>query len=323
MKTMKLDTQTTIEIIPTSPFNFNATFYKPDHFTTGDHYWQKDCRWQTTRWQKVPLGLKFQNAGDTDNPAITTEIYSEKKLAKPFITKLKKELVYRYNLNLDLSNLYKLACSNDQLKKAVNNLRGMRPGHPSSLYEYLIIGIVLQNASVRRSIQMFQNLLSTYGSQLEFDSKKLLCIWDAGRFENVDEQDLRDLKVGYRAKSIKRIDEQFNQELLKELKMRKKNIADQKSELLSLYGIGPATVWFLLFDVFHRWEVFEHISPWEQKLYSRLFFNKELVSIDKLLKFINQFGEYKHLAVHYLWEDLWWRRENGEKIDWLDKEIRS
>jgi len=27
------------------------------------------------------------------------------------------------------------------------------------------------------------------------------------------------------------------------------------------------------------------------------------------------------LAVHYIWEDIFWRRKN-EKIEWLEKEIR-
>ena len=90
-----------------------------------------------------------------------------------------------------------------------------------------------------------------------------------------------------------------------------------------MYGVGPATVWYLLFDVFHHWEVFEHISPWEQKLYSRLFFNKDLLPVEKLFKYINKFGKYKHLAVHYLWEKMWWDRKNGITFDWLEKEIRT
>ncbi|MBE3092340.1 MAG: hypothetical protein IMZ51_01580 [Chloroflexi bacterium] len=32
-------------------------------------------------------------------------------------------------------------------------------------------------------------------------------------------------------------------------------------------------------------------------------------------------GKYSMLAVHYIWEDIFWRRKN-EKIDWLEKEIR-
>ena len=98
---------------------------------------------------------------------------------------------------------------------------------------------------------------------------------------------MRVLKVGYRAKSIKRVDEQFAQRLIDEFKLRHKNKDTQKEELLKLYGIGPATVWYLLFDVFHHYDFFDHISPWEQKIYSKLFFNQNSdtsVSIKKLLK---------------------------------------
>jgi len=47
----------------------------------------------------------------------------------------------------------------------------MRPGHENSLYEYLIIGVVLQNTVVKRSIQMLQNLFENFGIKIEFDNK--------------------------------------------------------------------------------------------------------------------------------------------------------
>jgi 3-methyladenine DNA glycosylase/8-oxoguanine DNA glycosylase len=97
----------------------------------------------------------------------------------------------------------------------------MRPGHPSSLYEYLIIGIVLQNATVRRSIQMFKALLESYGINLEFDGKSLWCFWQPGRLQTVSEDELRGLKVGYRAKSIKKIDEAFTLGAIDERELRR------------------------------------------------------------------------------------------------------
>ena len=148
----------------------------------------------------------------------------------------------------------------------------MRPGHPSSLYEYLVIGIVLQNSSVRRSVQMFQVLLENYGKRLEFDDKKLLCFWNPGGLSQISETDLRALKVGYRARSIKKLDEQFAAGLINELALRQETREVQMTALLELYGIGPATVWYILFDVFHHLDFFNHISPWEQKIYSKLFF---------------------------------------------------
>ena len=182
----------------------------------------------------------------------------------------------------------------------------------------------LQNATVKRSVSMFQTLLEHYGTLLEFDGKKLWCFWEPGSLEKVTEENLRGLKVGYRAKSIKKIDDYFKQGLVDEMKLRKTSKKELKDELIKLYGVGPATVWYLLFDVFHHFDFFDHISPWEQKIYSKLFFDKDPekpVPVKKLLKYFDKYGEYKQLAIHYIWEDLWWKRRN-EEIPWLEKLVR-
>ena len=93
---------------------------------------------------------------------------------------------------------------------------------------------------------------------------------------------------------------------------------------MSIYGVGPATVWYVLFDVFHNWDEIPHISPWEQKIYSKLFFDEDPespVSVVKLLKYFEKYSPYKMLAVDYIWEDLWWKRKN-QNIPWLEKLIR-
>jgi len=323
-KIINLNKKFSATLKPVSPYNFDATFHKPDHFTSGDNLWKKGIKWQTWNWRNTPVGLKFINKGTINSPLIEVKIYSKNKLSKNFIDSLIEEIKYSYNLNLDLKDFYKKFKDDKVLGPIIKKWKGMRPGHPSSLYEYLIIGIVLQNASVRRSVQMFQALLENYGRLLEFDNKKLWCFWNIGGLKNVSEDDLREIKVGYRAKYIKKIDDQFKQGLIDEMKLREQDRETQMSELLKLYGVGPATVWYILFDVFHHWDFFNHISPWEQKIYSKVFFNKDtenLVSVKKLLKHFDRFGQYKQLAVHYVWEDLFWRRKN-KHIPWLEKEIR-
>lgn len=321
---MKLKKVTLAELVPTTPFNFDATFHKPDHFTSGDNEWQAGMRWQTWLWEGNKLGLKFENAGLIGKPRIKISIYSKKKVDEDVINTLINEIRYRYNLDLDLTGFYKKFEGDKILKPIIDIWKGMRPGHPSSLYEYLIIGVVLQNATVRRSVQMFTALLENYGTLLEYDDKKLWCFWAPGRLKKVTEDELRALKVGYRAKSIKKIDDYFAKGLMNEMELRNKNREIQMEELLKLYGVGPATVWYLLFDVFHQWDFFNHISPWEQKIYSKLFYDQDPenpIPIDKLLKHFEKYGEYKQLAVHYIWEDLWWKRKN-ENIPWLEKLIR-
>lgn len=321
---MNLSLQHTIELTPAIPFNFDVTFHKPDHFTSGDNYWQPGIRWQTWLHENLPLGLKFINKGAINEPKVQVEIYFTRKLSTGELSSLTKEMRYRFNFDLDLSDFYKTFSKDKVLGPIIQKWLGMRPGHPSSLYEYIIIGITLQNATIRRSIQMFQALLTQYGSVLEYDGKKLSCFWTIGRLQQVSEEELRALKVGYRAKSIKKIDEHFNKGLIDEFDLRSQDLETQREELLKLYGVGPATVWYLLFDVFHHWGVFDHVSPWEQKIYTQLFFDKDPenpVPVKRILKYLERYGEYKHLAVHYIWEDLWWKRKN-ESVPWLEKLIR-
>lgn len=321
---MKLSIHQQILLRPTAPFAFDPTFYKPDHFTTCDNEWQPGIRWQTLLWNDKPLGLKFINEGNIDNPSIALHIYSSEKLPRQILNSLVEEIRYRYNLDLNLKTFYSQFEKDKLLGPIINKWKGMRPGHPSSLYEYLIIGVVLQNATVRRSIQMFKTLIEKYGSKLEFDGKTLWCFWKPGNLHSVLEDELRLLKIGYRAKFIKRIDDYFYSGLIDEQQLRTKNQKTQMEELLGLYGVGPATVWYLLFDVFHHWDFFNHISPWEQKIYSKLFFDKDSdnpAPVDKLLKYFERYGDYRQLAVHYIWEDLWWKRKN-DNLPWLEKLIR-
>jgi len=323
-KPIKLKLQKTVKIIPTKPFDFDSTFHKPDHFTSGDNLWESGIRWQTWNWKKALIGLKFINKGRLNNPLIEVKIYSKNKPTKDFIDSLIKEIKYSYNLELDLKDFYRKFKNDKLLGPIIRKWKGMRPGHPSSLYEYLIIGIVLQNASVRRSVQMFQALLEKYGSLIDYDGKKLYCFWNSGDLQKISEEDLRALRVGYRAKSIKEIDDQFANSKINEMELREKDRETQMEELLKLYGVGSATVWYILFDVFHHWDFFNHISPWEQKIYSKLFFNRDPenpVPVKKLLKHFERFGKYKQLAVHYIWEDLFWKRKH-KNISWLEKEIR-
>jgi 3-methyladenine DNA glycosylase/8-oxoguanine DNA glycosylase len=65
------------------------------------------------------------------------------------------------------------------------------------------------------------------------------------------------------------------------------------------------------------------LPPWDQKILSRLIYNKALVPAKKILKDAEKrWGKWKRLAIHYIWEDIFWQRKQGEKIPWLEKEIR-
>jgi 3-methyladenine DNA glycosylase/8-oxoguanine DNA glycosylase len=276
-------------------------------------------------WQGQPLGLRFENQGTVARPRIALSIWSARQLGPDFLRQLTDEIIYRYNLQLDLTEFYRRFKQHPALGPVLHKWRGMRPLNYSSLYEYLIIAIVLQNATIRRSVNMMQALLENYGTPLSYDEQKLYCFWEPKVIDAVTEQELRALKVGYRAKSIKRVTAAFVSQDIDEFELRSQSREEQRQALLDLYGIGPASVGYILSDVFHHMNELEYISPWEQRIYSRLFFDTEPdtpIPVEQLLAYVKeQFGEYRMLAVHYLWEDLFWKRKN-QPIEWLEKMIR-
>ena len=67
----------------------------------------------------------------------------------------------------------------------------------------------------------------------------------------------------------------------------------------------------------------EYCYKKQQKILSKLLFNKELVPVEEIIEYVNsKWGGWSSLAVHYVWEDIFWQRKQGNKIKWLDKEIR-
>jgi len=276
-------------------------------------------------WRGQELGLIYENAGTKLKPKVRVRIFSNKSLTKDFLASLKQEIIWRFNLDLDLADFYKDVSKDLLLSPIIKKFSGLRPMHYGSLYEYLIIDIMLQNTVIRRSVSMLQSLFERYGDLLEYDKQKFWCYWEPSVLAKADEQELRNLKVGYRAKSLIRVSKTFASGKIDELELRNKSKEEQEKTLLSLYGIGPASVGYIMFDALHHWDYLRNISPWEQKIYSHIFFNKdhekELAPVPKMLKRFAKWGKWKALAVHYVWENIWWKRRN-EHIPWLEKLIR-
>ncbi len=318
---MKLNEITEIEIVPTTPFHFDSTFYKPAHFPSNDTKWESGKRWQTMLWEGTRLGLIYQDKSSERASKVVVKVYSRTKLSPKFLKNLKNEIVWRFNLDLDLANFYKKTKNDTFLKPIIKKFYGLRPMSYSSLYEYLIIGIMLQNTIVKRSVSMLQSLFEKYGELLEYGGEKLWCYWESQTLASADEQELRALKVGYRAKSLIKVSKPFAIGEINEIKLRNEPEEEQEKTLLSLYGVGPQKLGYIMFDAFHHWDYIRNISPWEQKIYSRIFFDKELVPVNKMLKYFKRWDRWKGLAVNYVWEDIWWKRRN-QHIFWLEKLIR-
>ena len=123
-------------------------------------------------WQGQKLGLIYENAGTKLKPKVRVRIFSNKSLTNGFLESLKQEIIWRFNLDLELADFYKDVSRDLLLSPIIKKFSGLRPMHYGSLYEYLIIDIMLQNTVVRRSVRMLQSLFERYGDLLEYDKQK-------------------------------------------------------------------------------------------------------------------------------------------------------
>lgn len=319
---MKLERKKSFALVPKPPFHFDGTFHKPSHFPDKMNDWEPGKYWQTMRVGAKLFGLKIEDKGTAQKPRFAVSIYSAAAPSQKEIDFIRAEINWRFELDKDPREFNALGRGDKRFYPIFKKWLGMRNSCSENLYELLIVSVVLQNATVRRTVQMMNALLEKYGTKLEFDGKIVYAIWRPEGLKDVSEQELRDLKIGYRAKFIKRISDDFAAKKVDEYQIREMDYESAKKELMKLYGVGPETARILLFEVFHHYNTFDHIAPWQQKIYSMLFYRKKLVPVKKIQKDIREaYKDYSALAVHYIWEDVFWRRKN-EKIPWLEKEIR-
>lgn len=94
-KVQKLTREQEIEITPTSPFHFNATFYKPGHFPSSDTKWEPGKRWQTMLWRGEKLGLIYEDSSAKSKSKVRVKIFSLKTLTEDFLESLKQEIIWK------------------------------------------------------------------------------------------------------------------------------------------------------------------------------------------------------------------------------------
>lgn len=199
----------------------------------------------------------------------------------------------------------------------------MRGSCAQDLYGLLMIGIFLQNTVVKRTVSMTKVMREKYGIKVKFNGREVYEFWKPQEVAGASEKDLRKLKVGYRSKIFIKLSQTFVKEKINENELRQLSAEEVKQKLLKLYGVGPETARILLTEAFHHYDIFDHVATWQQKIYSKLLFNKKLVPSEKIIKYVKEkWGEWAHLAASCIWEDIFWQRKHGKVIPWLEKEIR-
>ena len=317
---MKLLKRKEIIFNPSQPFSFEKTFYNPSHFPSKMEKYSPENRtyYIPLTWNKKIFGIKFSQYGK----AIKVSIYSNKNILKKELAEIISELDYRFSITKKYKEFYKKYSTYKFLKSIIKRNRGKHISTNYSLYHHLIVSIFLQNTTIKRTIAMCEAVLRKYGQRIFFDNIELMSLWDLNAF-HASENDLRNLKLGYRAKSIIRVTNLFLEMNLNDLSLRKLETKDLVKELLKIYGVGKQTVFYLALSQFQRTEYLKHIPLWERKVISRYVFNKELVDENKIIEWF----QYKYeiwcgYALSLIWEDIF-HRHKKKPFPWLVKIMKE
>ncbi len=321
--TVVLREQVSRVLNPTSPFDFDGTVYRPDHFPSNDLHWEPGTYWQTMRLGYRVFGIRLQNAGGRGRPRIKGTIFSNKKLSASTIDKVLDEVRWRFDLDSPGVPAFVRKFHNDRyVGPAIRRHPGMRLKSGYSLYEYLVITVMLQNTVVRRSVSMLQALFEMYGRQVSFDGRMLWAFWEPESINNTSENELRSLKLGYRAKTLKRQAKQFVDRAIEETAVRRTRDRTFLTETLdAIYGVGSQSAWYMASELFHFYDALDYVSPWEGRIVGRILFGQN-VNVKRVQEFLtNRYGEYRLLAFSYLLIDVFWQHRETP-LKWLSHLIR-
>lgn len=319
MEKMDYTQKCEIELKPRAPFDFMETVFKPSHYESEIVRYVDDTLYHSMRVDGKTYGVTLSELNDI----ILAKIFSVSEVEPETKKKIEEELCLRYDIYGDISGFIDQFKNDKSLSGAINRLGGMHPSCSYSLYEFLMITVMLQNTTVRRSIAMTSVMLENFGEKISFDGQDIFALWRPEDINAVPEAELRDLKIGYRAKTIKKISEIFSQNKIIESELRKMPKDQATKALLEIYGVGPQSVSYILFEFLHFYDALDHLSPWESKIVSMLIFGDKKHPGDEIVKYFKEnYPGWEALAVHYLMEDIFAQRKDKE-ISWLEEEIRN
>ena len=294
--------ETTLKISDiTPPFNFDLTakyycFYPWSYSNNICTRVEKLSSGKITKWF-------IWSQGSIDNPKLLVKI----KSLYPLTATDKKEIINKiywcFGLKENLTDFYRICETDPFLKKAKENLYGLRIRAFPTILEALIESISAQNIPLSRVYLIMKLICEKLGERIKFDGEVDYTFPDIKRMKEASITEFYQCKVGYRANYIL--------ELVKTILKNKidleslKNLPTEKAReiLMSFKGVGEYTSNLTLIIGLRRKDIL-HLDLWTREIISTFYFKRKL-SDQKILKFAKEkWKGYTSLALMYLLTDV-------------------
>jgi 3-methyladenine DNA glycosylase/8-oxoguanine DNA glycosylase len=236
---------------PVLPFSFELTVQKPagwswftpyeilEKGTIWSGFWFETSGQREKR--KIPLGVKAHSSGKS----VIVDIYSQRELSRGEKLRLKDMVSESLGISEDLRPFYRLLRKDRLLRPLVLRLRGMHEGWGMNIFSSLTLAVLLQMAPIKRSQDMWDCLIKSYGRRIRFDGKSVLLWPTEETIAALQPGTLaRKCRLGYRAKFLVRLARQMVKGFPDVEELARMAPEEATRKLMELYGVGEYSAGF-------------------------------------------------------------------------------
>ncbi len=275
--------------MPVSVFNLRHTFESGQPLTFYGDYSHMSG---TLTYPYDSMIINLMHSGGTDKGVIRVVSRNPSRAAS--------EVRRRFRLDDNMPLIYKKISTDDFMKKAVSNYRGMRLTI-NDPWETTVVFILSQFNNVKRIRLITKNIIERFGSNITDDYGKVIAkgFPQSRDLLKATEKDYRELGAGFRAKYLKEAASYctYNIDLHK---LPAAKYDKLKENLMTINGVGDKVADCIALMGYGNLEAFP-IDVWVERMLERVYFKGKKKRMKDLQKFARErFGKYSGYAQQYL-----------------------
>ncbi|MCI5863072.1 MAG: DNA glycosylase [Lachnospiraceae bacterium] len=205
-----------------------------------------------------------------------------------------------FDLDRDYKSIKKeIGDASPELRDIIEKNSGIRLLN-QDFFETLISFIISQNNQIPRIKKLVNDISEKWGSKSFSYIDNIYNFPDAGTMDKVTEEELRELKTGFRAPYIVDAVSRFNSGEINEEELRQADTAECEKKLCIIRGVGNKVANCVMLFSLGKRDSFP-IDVWMKRVLEQVYFNGEEKSKEYLFDFSkDKFGSLGGYAQQYL-----------------------
>lgn len=235
-----------------------------------------------------------------NNPKLVIRIEPSRNLQTEELVEVKEIISWCLGLKEDYRAFYEM-CEKDRILKAAMESQYSSKGKSYPTVFEAIIGVICaQNIQFKRLYSMMYNLCAKLGERVKIDGKDYFSFPSPQNISKVPLSTIRECKVGYRDKFIKKIAEIIVKDNINLEKLKKLSTEEARKELLKFPGIGSYTANLVLSVGLRRKDIL-HLDRFVRETMYTFYFDGEKLPDELLIEYANKhWCGFQSLAVDAL-----------------------